>query len=163
MLVVTTPSGLYAYSPGDIVRFAQTDPPRMAIMGRLGAMLDLASEKMDARQAARVIEKTGLAVSQFTVCPADGRCAHEWIIEFRGAVPGDAARRIDEILIAANPSYGHLRSGDRLMKAPTVTAVRPGTFDAALMRRPGQGKILSVYRDRLLRDELVELSHVLDN
>ncbi|MEE8105690.1 MAG: GH3 auxin-responsive promoter family protein [Planctomycetota bacterium] len=163
VLVVTTPSGLYAYSPGDIVRFTQTDPPRIEIMRRLSAMLDLASEKMDGHQAAHVIEKTGLAVRQFTVCPAAGYCAHEWVIEFKGAVPGDAAQRIDETLIAANPSYGHLRWGNRLMKAPTVTAVQPGTFDAALLQRPGQGKILRVYRDRLLRDELVELSHELHN
>ena len=33
-----------------------------------------------------------------------------------------------------------------------------GTFAAALRRRAGQGKVLTIYQDRTMRDELVELS-----
>ncbi len=159
VLAITTPSGLYAYSPGDVVRFVSVDPTRMEIQGRLGYVLNLATEKLDAEQAERVVEKTGYEVEGFTVCPAAGGvCAHEWIVEFRGAVPEDAAERLDAELRRANPLYGHMREGGLLMGAPVITPVREGTFAAALRRRAGQGKVLPIYQDRTMRDELVQLS-----
>ncbi|MCZ6785693.1 MAG: GH3 auxin-responsive promoter family protein [Planctomycetota bacterium] len=159
VLAITTASGLYAYSLGDVVRFVSVDPPRMEIQGRLGSVLNLATEKLDAKQAESVLEKTGYEFEGFTVCPAaDGACAHEWVVEFRGAVPENATERLDSELRKANPLYSHMREGGLLMGAPVVTPVREGTFAAALRRRAGQGKVLAIYQDRKVRDELVELS-----
>ena len=157
VILLTTPSGLYAYSPGDIVRFEQLDPPRLVVEGRYGNVLNLASEKLDEEQAERVLRKAGLGFVHFSVCPAvdTSKPRHEWVVEFSGEPPPDAAQRIDRALRDANPLYRHMREGDLLFARPLVTAVRPGTYDAALRRRPGQGKILRVYRDRTVRDELI--------
>jgi hypothetical protein len=43
-IVVTTPSGLYAYEVGDIVRFRSVAPPRIEFVGRLSGCLSLTQE-----------------------------------------------------------------------------------------------------------------------
>jgi hypothetical protein len=155
---VTTPSGLFAYSPGDVVRFLRTDPPRFVVEGRYGNVINLAAEKLDGRQAAEALKKAGLRVAAFTVCPVPGaKPGHEWVVEFEDAVPDDASDRIDRALREMNPLYRHLRAGDLLFARPVVTAVRAGTFADALRRRAGQGKILHIYRHREVRDELLAL------
>ncbi|MHC4550579.1 MAG: GH3 family acyl-acid amido synthetase [Planctomycetota bacterium] len=155
VVILTTPSGLYAYSPGDVVRFVQVDPPRMVVEGRHGNVINLAAEKLDEVQATQAVDKAGLRITSFTVCPAPGaKPGHEWVMEFDGAPPADAAERLDAALCEMNPLYRHLREGDLLFARPLVTRVRTGTFAAALRRRPGQGKILHVYQDRAMRDEL---------
>jgi len=159
VILLTTPAGLFAYAPGDVVRFTSADPPRLAVEGRHGNVLSLASEKLDDAQAERILERAGIEAEAFCVCPAEPGPApgHEWIIEFAGPPPADAAERIDHAMRAANPLLRHLRKGDLLFAAPQVRAVRKGTFDAALRRRPGQGKILRIQQDRLVRDELLEI------
>ena len=157
VILLTTPAGLYAYAPGDVVRFTSVDPPRLVVEGRHGNVLSLASEKLDEAQAESILARAGLAVEAFSVCPAEAGPApgHEWVIEFSGSPPTDAAERIDRAMRAANPLLRHLREGDLLFAAPRVSPVRKGTFDAALRRRPGQGKILRIYQDRTVRDELL--------
>jgi len=159
VLLVTTPAGLYAYAPGDVVVFESVRPPRLRVEGRLHGALNLATEKVDGTQAEHALRAAGIPFEEFSICPAgNGRDAHEWVIEFRGQVPTDAAPRIDSALRASNPSYHAVREGDVVLGPPVVTAVAPGTFAAALRRRPGQGKIMRVYADRRVRDELVSLS-----
>ena len=155
VIVITTPSGLYAYAPGDVVRFLSTRPPRLLVEGRYGNVLNLAAEKLDGIQAEQALDRAGLAWEAFSVCPADGELpGHEWVVEFRGVAPADAAARIDAALRAINPLYDHMREGGLLMAGPEVTPVPAGTFADALRVRPGQGKILRIYRDRKVRDEL---------
>jgi len=157
VILITTPSGLYAYAPGDVVRFLSTAPPRMLVEGRYGNVLNLAAEKLDAIQAEQALDRAGIEWEAFSVCPADGaEIGHEWVIEFRGPPPSDAGERIDAALRAINPLYDHMRAGGLLMAGPTITPLPPGTFAAALRLRPGQGKILRIYRDRKVRDELWE-------
>ena len=161
VVLLTTPSGLYAYSPGDVVRFTSARPPRLVVEGRYGNVLSLASEKLDGQQAETVLKKAGLAFEAFLVCPAEGGGTvpgHDWVIEFRGPAPADAARRIDATMRASNPLYNHMREGGLLFAEPVVTPVPRGTFEEALRRRPGQGKILRIYQDRKVRDELVGIA-----
>jgi hypothetical protein len=159
VVLVTTPAGLYAYAPGDVVRFVSTNPPRMLVEGRYGNVLNLAAEKLDGIQAVQAVERAGLQWESLSVCPAaGGAIGHEWVIEFGGAVPANAAERIDSALRRINPLYAHMREGGLLMEAPIVTPVPAGTFAEALRRRPGQGKILRIYRDRAVRDELCSLA-----
>jgi hypothetical protein len=158
VVAITTPSGLFAYSPGDVVRFVRTDRPRFVVEGRYGNVINLAAEKLDERQAAEALRQAGLRTTAFTVCPVPGaKPGHEWVVEFEGAVPADASDRIDRALREMNPLYRHLRAGDLLFARPVVTPVRAGTFADALRRRAGQGKILRIYRHREVRDELVAL------
>jgi len=155
VVLLTTPSGLYAYSPGDVVSFERVDPPRLVVEGRYGNVLSLASEKLDGEQAERILRKAGLKFHAFLVCPGESaQPSHEWVVEFDGPPPADAAARIDRCFREANPLYRHMREGDLLFAAPVVTAVPHGSFAAALERRPGQGKILRIYQDRRVRDEL---------
>ncbi|MGQ0615136.1 MAG: GH3 family domain-containing protein [Planctomycetaceae bacterium] len=162
ILLVTTPGGLYAYSLGDVVRVVSRDPPRFEVSGRVDGALNLATEKLDGAQAARALRAAGLSCVEFTVCPAAGeQAAHEWVVEFSEPPPHDATALLDRALAAANPSYASLRRGDLVLGPPQVTAVRPGTFAAALCRRPGQGKILRIYPNRKVRDELAALAREL--
>ncbi len=154
--IVTTPSGLYAYSLGDIVSFLRRDPPRFEVVGRQGNVINLATEKLEAGQAESAIREAGISCEAFLVCPfAPPEIGHEWVVEFRGTPPRDAAERIDRALRRINPLYRHLREGGGLLAPPRVTAVPPASFARALHRRPGQGKILRIYNDRAIRDELV--------
>ncbi|MGH7162047.1 MAG: GH3 family domain-containing protein, partial [Planctomycetota bacterium] len=149
VILVTTPAGLYAYSPGDVVRFARADPPGLLVDGRMEAVLSLVIEKVDATQAEQALGRAALPYEAFLVCPAAGeRLAHEWVVETAGDPPPDAAERIDAALRAINPLYRTVRAGDLLLGPPVFTRVRRGAFDAALGRRPGQGKILRIHQDR---------------
>jgi hypothetical protein len=154
VLLLTTPAGLYAYAPGDVVRFVSVDPPRLVVAGRVGLVLNLSAEKLDEPQAVEVLRRAGLRVYDFSVCPAPDNRGHEWVIEFHDAPPGDAAARVDRALRDVNAIYDHLRVGDLLFEAPRLTAVPRGTFDAAVRRRPGHGKVLRICTDRSVRDEL---------
>jgi hypothetical protein len=157
--LVTTPSGLYAYAPGDVVKFLSTEPPRMLVEGRYGNVLNLAAEKLDGIQAAQALDRAELPWDAFTVCPAaDGAVGHEWVVEFTGEVTADAGERIDRELRTINPLYDHMREGGLLMERPVITSVPRGTFAEALRRRPGQGKILRIYQHRKVRDELCNLA-----
>ena len=77
-------------------------------------------------------------------------------VQFIGSAPADAGARVDAALRAINPLYGHMREGDLLMAGPRITPVPKGTFSEALRYRPGQGKILRIYNDRKVRNELCE-------
>jgi hypothetical protein len=159
VMLVTTPAGLYAYSPGDVVRFVSADPPRLVADGRETSVLNLATEKVNGPQAERALRESGMRVEGFTVCPAEGEnVRHEWVIEFAGEPPPDAAARIDAAVRRLNTNYHVLRSGEGVLGPPCVTPVAAGTFEAALRRRAGQGKILRIYQDRKVRDELIALS-----
>jgi len=162
VVLVTTPAGLYAYSPGDTVVFSSNDPPRLRVAGRQGAVVSLSGEKVDEDQARRAVRETGLELEGFLVCPADPAAApgHEWVLEFKGEAPPlreleSIAVRLDESLRRANASYATCREGGVVLDLPVLTPVVPGTFERALRRRRGQGKILPVYPDRRVRDELV--------
>ncbi len=162
VVLVTTPSGLYAYSPGDVVEFSSNEPPRLRVAGRQGTVLSLSGEKVDADQVRRALREVGVDFEAFLVCPTDPAAApgHEWVLEFRGAQPSAStvesiAVRIDAVLRSANASYATCRQGGVVLAAPVLTPVPPGTFERALRRRRGQGKILPVYQDRRVRDELV--------
>lgn len=157
VVLLTTPGGLYAYSPGDSVRFERADPPRLVVEGRTGNVINLAAEKLDGAQAHHVLAQAGILCEGYTVCPADGAVGHEWVIEPLGTPPPDAAKRIDDALRGMSPIYDLTRKGDLLMAPPVLTLVRSGTFQEALRRRPGQGKILPIYKDRKVRDELVAI------
>jgi phenylacetate-coenzyme A ligase PaaK-like adenylate-forming protein len=159
VMVVTTAAGLYAYSPGDVVRFLSTKPLRLIVEGRYGNVLNLAAEKLDAVQAEQALDRAGVAWDAFSVCPAaDGAVGHEWVLEYAGEAGDDDAQRIDRALRDINPLYAHMREGDLLMAPPVLTPVARGTFGEALRRRPGQGKILRIYGDRVVRDELTQSS-----
>lgn len=158
VMVVTTAAGLYAYSPGDVVRFLSTKPLRLLVEGRYGNVLNLAAEKLDGVQAEQALDRAGVAWDAFSVFPAaDGAVGHEWVIEYAGDAGNDDGQRIDRALRDINPLYAHMREGDLLMVPPVFTVVPKGTFGGALRRRPGQGKILRIYRDRTVLDELLQV------
>ncbi len=163
VVLLTTPSGLFAYAPGDVVSFTSVRPPRMLVEGRAGNVLSLASEKLDAQQAARILERADIACSFFSVCPAaePSPPGHEWIVELDARRPAESAQtladRIDRAMREANPLIQHLREGNLLFARPVVSPVAPGTFQEALRRRPGQGKILRIYQHRDVATELLAI------
>ncbi|WP_243664968.1 GH3 family domain-containing protein, partial [Rhodothermus marinus] len=56
-LYVTTCSGLWSYAMRDVVRFTQTDPPRLVVAGRTGEMLDLYGEAVFGDEARAALEE----------------------------------------------------------------------------------------------------------
>ena len=68
VMVITTPAGLYAYAPGDVVRFLSTEPPRMLVEGRYGHVLNLAAEKLDEVQAEQALDRAGLGWERALHC-----------------------------------------------------------------------------------------------
>jgi len=156
VILITTPAGLYAYSPGDIVSFVSVSPPRMIVEGRRTSVLNLAAEKVTATQAREALLRAGFGHASFTVCPLPGdELGHEWVVE--GSAPPHATERLDQSLCELNALYRQVRIGEGLLAPPRITTVSPGAFGRALRKRPGQGKILPIYNDRIVRDELVAL------
>ncbi|WP_223608670.1 GH3 auxin-responsive promoter family protein [Chryseobacterium sp. OSA05B] len=89
-LILTTNSGLWAYSIGDVVRFIDKDPYRILVSGRTKHFTSafgehvIAFEVEEAMKAA--LEKHPAQITEFhlapQVNPAEGLPYHEWLIEF---------------------------------------------------------------------------------
>lgn len=135
-LYVTSCSGLWSYDVGDVVRFTQTDPPKIMVAGRTSEMIDQYGEAVysdEARAALReACEQTGAHVSDYHIAPlpANGDIpSHQWIVEFEEA-PSDLstfAEIVDNHLQDANRHYRIRREGNSF-GPPQVEAVPEGTF-----------------------------------
>ncbi len=160
-LYVTSCSGLWSYSVGDVVRFTQTRPPKIVVAGRTGEMIDRYGEAVvgeEARAALRAAcEATGAHMTNFHVAPrreAPGRLpALQWLVEF-DAPPSDAgasARALDEYLQEVNRHY-QIRREAQAFDGPEVTPLAPGTFYAWLRQEKeqisGQTKVPRMSEER---------------
>lgn len=170
-LVISTNAGLWRYVIGDTIRFTSTTPYRFKITGRTKSFVNAFGEELVVENAEQAMtaacQKTDASIVNYTVAPvymADGeKGAHEWLIEF-SKPPENLdvfAHILDGELKAINSDYEAKRTGGLALEMPIVRSANKGLFDAWLKARGklgGQHKVPRLSNDRLIMDELLELS-----
>ncbi len=165
-LILTTNSGLWAYSIGDVVRFISKDPYRILVSGRTKHYTSafgehvIAFEVEEAMKAA--IEKYPAQITEFhlapQVNPSEGLPYHEWLIEFEKEPEHLEAFReeLDQQLRARNTYYNDLISGNILQKLQ-ITRLKKNAFHEYAKSQGklgGQNKIPRLANDRKIADLL---------
>ena len=175
-LLLTTPAGLCRYVIGDVVRFLSTDVPRLIYVGRTSLQLSafgehvIEKELMDSLLA--VCRRHGWTIVSFHVAPVFAgtltgqmRGGHEWWLELKvPSVETPTANvispELDAELMQRNDDYKAKRKGHGL-EPPAVRLVMPGVFEQWMKKNGrwgGQSKMPRCRSDRLVADQLVELS-----
>ena len=176
VVLLTTPAGLARYVVGDIVRFTSLQPPRLTCVGRTTLQLSAFGERVIERDVTEVLvgvcQRHRWSIVNFHVGPLFGtnltgqtRGRHEWWIELKpGTVETPTgpqmAAELDAELQRLNRSYAERRSSGRI-DAPTVRLVMPGVFRHWLRfhgKWGGQNKIVRCRSDRLIADELAQIT-----
>lgn len=135
-IVVTTTSGLYSYKLGDIVRFTETERPRIEFMGRLSGCLSITQELTTHVEIEKAVafaaKKCGAVTLDFGAGPEIGargaKSNYVLFVEFQQA-PRDLAafaRAFDEGLSAENRVYREHRTNDVALVAPRVLSLGTG-------------------------------------
>lgn len=174
-LLMTTPAGLCRYVVGDVVRFTDTEPPRIIYVGRTDLQLNTFGERVHEHDLTaalvRVCERHRWTVINFHVAPlapavADpARGRHEWWIELRpGTVNTPTGplfeSELDTGLRQLNPRYDTLRN-QGVLEAPLARLVMPGTF-AHWMKYAGvhdaHCKMPRCRGDRIVADEFAQIA-----
>ena len=176
-LHVSSCSGLWSYSVGDVVRFTQTFPHKIVVAGRTGEMIDRFGEAVtgeDALGSIRTAAKAaGVHVLDFHVAPTTASTqkmpALQYLVEF-DRHPNDietVAGAIDDYLTGANRHY-RIRRDARAFGPPQVMALPRGTFYAWLKGRKkrisGQTKVPRMSESRAIaRSILAEAATLSDD
>lgn len=165
-LILTTNSGLWAYSIGDVVRFISKDPHRVLVSGRTKHFTSAFGEHVIAFEVEEAIkaslEKYPAQITEFhlapQVNPKEGLPYHEWLIEFE-KMPEDLEvfrNELDLQLRARNTYYDDLISGNILQKLHITTLQKNAFHDYAKSQGKlgGQNKTPRLANDRKIADLL---------
>ncbi|WP_312174897.1 GH3 auxin-responsive promoter family protein [Chryseobacterium sp.] len=165
-LILTTNSGLWAYSIGDVVRFTGKNPHRIQVSGRTKHFTSafgehvIAFEVEEAMKAA--IENCPAQITEFhlapQVNPEHGLPYHEWFIEFEKQPENLELFRdeLDNQLRKRNTYYDDLISGNILQKL-YITVLKKNAFQEYAKSQGklgGQNKIPRLANDRKIADLL---------
>ena len=170
-MVISTCCGLWRYILGDTVRFTAKEPYKFFITGRTKHFINAFGEELivdNAEQGlAYACHETGAEVLEYTAAPvfmdAEGKCRHQWLIEFSHA-PADLAAfaaLLDHKLQEVNSDYEAKRYKDITLQQLEIVPARHGLFHDWLKRQGklgGQHKVprLSNSRDHI--DQLLALN-----
>ena len=176
-LLLTTPAGLARYVIGDVVRFLSTTPPRLIYVGRTTLQLNAFGERVVEKQVTdaliAVCQRKRWTIANFHVAPifthsltGQNRGRHEWWVELRpGTVSTPTgpqmAVELELELQRLNDDYAAKRKGGTL-ELPIVRLVMPGVFEHWLRYQGkwgGQHKLPRCRSDRLIADELAQITH----
>ncbi|KPE51579.1 GH3 auxin-responsive promoter family protein [Chryseobacterium indologenes] len=165
-LILTTNSGLWAYSIGDVVRFISKDPYRILVSGRTKHFTSafgehvIAFEVEEAMKAA--LERFSAQITEFHLAPQvnpdEGLPYHEWLIEFEKEPENmDLFRsELDDQLRKRNTYYDDLITGNILQKLQ-ITKLKKNAFHEYARSQGklgGQNKIPRLANDRKIADQL---------
>lgn len=159
-LVLSNCAGLWSYVLGDMVRFVETNPPRLLILGRISQKLSpfgehlIGAEIEEAVQAAAAA--VGIGIRDYTVGPVLPAAAgetgyHVYIVEPTAAINGNAgelaerfSEHLNKVLLDINYDYACQRTGDAGVGPPRVEWVEQGTFEGWMRQKGkmgGQNKV----------------------
>jgi len=167
-LILTTNSGLWAYSIGDVVRFIDKNPHRILVSGRTKHYTSAFGEHVIAYEVEEALkatlEKYPAQITEFHlapyVSPNEGLPYHEWFIEFEKE-PEDLElfkNELDIQLRKRNSYYDDLISGNILQKLQ-IANLRKNAFQEYAKSQGklgGQNKIPRLANDRKIA-ELLEI------
>lgn len=168
-LILTTNSGLWSYSIGDVVRFISKNPYRVLVSGRTKHFTSAFGEHVIAFE---VEESLKAAVKEFPaqitefhlapqVNPTEGLPYHEWFIEFEKEPENleDFRKKLDEEMRKRNTYYDDLISGN-ILQPLIISKLKKNAFqDYAKSegKLGGQNKIPRLANDRKIGDYLDQL------
>lgn len=165
-LILTTNSGLWAYSIGDVVRFISKDPYRIVVSGRTKHFTSAFGEHVIAFEVEEAlkatVEKFLAQITEFhlapQVNPTSGLPYHEWFIEFEKE-PADLEpfrNNLDAEMRKRNTYYDDLISG-KILQPLMISSLKRNAFqDYAKSegKLGGQNKIPRLANDRKIGDFL---------
>lgn len=165
-LILTTNSGLWAYSIGDVVRFINKDPYRILVSGRTKHFTSAFGEHVIAFEIEEAmkttLEKHTAQITEFhlapQVNPSEGLPYHEWLIEFEKE-PEDLElfrNELDDQLQKRNTYYKDLITGNILQKLKITKLKRNAFHEYAKSQGKlgGQNKTPRLANDRKIADLL---------
>lgn len=165
-LILTTNSGLWAYSIGDVVRFIDKNPHRILVSGRTKHFTSAFGEHVIAFEVEEAIkatvEKYPAQITEFhlapEVNPEEGLPYHEWFIEFEKEPENlDVFKNeLDDQLRKRNTYYDDLISGNILQKLH-ISKLQKNAFQEYAKsegKLGGQNKIPRLANDRKIADLL---------
>ena len=165
-LILTTNSGLWAYSIGDVVRFISKNPYRVVVSGRTKHFTSAFGEHVIAFEVEEAmkatVEKFPAQITEFhlapQVNPTEGLPYHEWFIEFEKEPENLEifSNNLDEEMRNRNTYYDDLISGN-ILQPLIITKLKKNAFqDYAKSegKLGGQNKIPRLANDRKIGDFL---------
>ena len=135
---VTTPSGLYSYRLGDLVRFPSIDPLRIEFAGRLSGCLSTTQELTTHVEIQRSVEAALGATGTTSVDYGAGadvgvegtaRSRYVLFVEFAGEAPADREAFLDAFdrtLCEQNRVYREHRDADIAILRPELVVLQRG-------------------------------------
>jgi len=165
-LILTTNSGLWAYSIGDVVRFTDKTPYRILVSGRTKHFTSAFGEHVIAFEVEEAmkstVEKYPAQITEFHLAPQvnpdEGLPYHEWFIEFEKEPENLNVFKseLDDQLRKRNTYYDDLITGSILQKLH-LTVLRKGAFHEYAKSQGklgGQNKTPRLANDRKIADLL---------
>jgi len=166
-LILTTNSGLWAYSIGDVVRFISKNPHRILVSGRTKHFTSAFGEHVIAFEVEEAmkatVEKFPAQITEFhlapQVNPENGELPyHEWFIEFEKEPENLESFRqnLDAEMRKRNTYYDDLIAGN-ILQVLKITKLQKNAFQEYAKsegKLGGQNKIPRLANDRKIGDFL---------
>ena len=166
-LILTTNSGLWAYSIGDVVRFISKNPHRILVSGRTKHFTSAFGEHVIAFEVEEAmkatVEKFPAQITEFhlapQVNPENGELPyHEWFIEFEKEPENleDFRQNLDAEMRKRNTYYDDLIAGN-ILQVLKITKLQKNAFQEYAKsegKLGGQNKIPRLANDRKIGDFL---------
>lgn len=167
-LILTTNSGLWGYSIGDVVRFISKNPHRIMVSGRTKHYTSAFGEHVIAFEVEEALKSTvaelAAQITEFhlapQVNPTEGLPYHEWFVEFEKE-PEDLnlfSLKLDDEMRKRNTYYDDLITGNVLQPLKITRLSRNAFHKYAKTagKLGGQNKIPRLANDRTIADILSE-------
>ncbi len=165
-LILTTNSGLWAYSIGDVVRFIDKNPHRILVSGRTKHFTSAFGEHVIAFEVEEAmkatLEKHPAQITEFHLAPQvnpnEGLPYHEWFIEFEKNPENldQFKKELDEQLRKRNTYYDDLISGN-ILQPLHISTLKKNAFNEYAKSQGklgGQNKTPRLANDRKVADLL---------
>lgn len=166
-LILSTKSGLWAYSIGDTVKFVSKNPYKILVTGRIKHYISAFGEHVIGEEVegalTEIAKIENIEITEFTVAPqvnvTKGELPHhQWLIEFVNE-PKDLnsfAFQVDLALQKKNIYYKDLIAG-KILRPLVITSLKKDSFINYMRtegKLGGQNKVPRLANDRDIADKL---------